>query len=424
MIQRRLTDLKQRVERLSPFSIIAAAVIVRILFAFAWALFVNVPPENVPLSGETYFQAGADGYIQIARTLLTSGEYAFTPGGFAAHNRPPVQPILLLIFGAWSAQYWYLFWFIGSGLISLLYLFCLKKLADDLSYNAFQRNVLLLVVGFHPYLIFISKTTTFIPAAIGLLTITVFFFLRISRSPKRYAALTGLMSGIVALTHGVFILLPAVFSGLLFFHRKLAMRSRVMASVIIILLASAIVTPWTIRNYRTFGMFIPVVTGNGFNYWKGSGVYFGTKNFSADIIRDVAGEKLEIIYYGAKDPRHDRILWQEALKDMKKRPFRLLPRMLIGVYTFFTPLCGSKWKPYVTGVLNFPVLALIALFFVRNMKEKTLRYRHFVALGVFAYIVLAYSFFLSWGVYFLIVVPLMLFLVVDLWRTQPLMKKQ
>ncbi|MBE0642695.1 MAG: hypothetical protein IH600_01295 [Bacteroidetes bacterium] len=411
-LSRILDGIARLLERTTPGGIIAAAVAARLIFGLTWMLFVNVPPENVPIAGDTWEQAGADGYIQIARTLLVSGEYAFTPGSTPVHNRPPLQVGLMLLFGAWWPGHWYVVWMFASALLSLAMLLGLRALARDLDFGDRAQRVLLLLAGFHPYMIFISKTTTFINAAAMLLVLVVLLLFRIRRHPLRYGALAGCAMGAGALTHGTFLLLPFLAAPFILSLRAITFPRRLAASALVIVAALTIVAPWTLRNLHTFDRFIPVVTGNGYHYWKGDAVYFGGDYPMARVYEAETGRKFEEKYYGAVDPDADAVLWRLAKADMAARPERIPLRFLIGTWTFIAPTDGGPRKMLVSAALNIPlVLALLVLLWRRRRSLS----REQVALTLLLlYIVEAFAFFVSWGSYFTMLLPLALLLLVSL----------
>lgn len=419
----RITDITDRffrfLDRLSPGRIITAAVLARLLFGLTWMLFVNSPPENVPVADGTWEQAGADGYLQIARTLLISGEYAFEPGGPPVHNRPPLQVALMLIFGAWLPSHWYIVWMFGSALLSLAMLTALRALARDLEMGPRSERMTLLLAGFHPYMIFISKTTTFINAAALLLVLVVLLLFRIRRGRERHGAertgaLAGLAMGAGALTHGTFLLLPLLAAPYILSISTLPLRRRITTAALVAVGALLVVAPWTMRNARTFDRLIPVVTGNGYHYWKGEAVYFGGDYPMARLYEAETGKVFEEKYYGAVDPEADAVLWQLAKDDMRARPHRAAARFPIGTWTFIAPTDGGPKKMLVSAVLNIPIALALLVLFWRAWRRRTLT-REQLALGLLLlYIVEAFAFFVSWGSYFTMLLPLALLLVVSL----------
>jgi hypothetical protein len=411
-------SLRSTILRLPIPAIITSAVLLRLVFGLIWMLAVNAPPENVPVSGDTWDQAGADGYLQIARTLLTTGEYAFEPGGPPVHNRPPVQVVLLMLFGAWWPSHWYIPWMFGSALLALLSMFAVRALARDLKFSPLATRLALLLAGFHPYLVFIAKTSTFVNAAALLLPAALLLVLRIPRRPLLYAPLAGLLMGVGALTHGTFLLIPFITAGMLLARKTLPFPRRLAASAFVVVLALAVVAPWAARNLRTFDRLIPVVTGNGYHYWKGEAIYFGGDYPMAGLYEKATGREFRERYYGAVDPEMDAVLWELAKKDMVARPERLPLRILIGTATFFAPWDRGLAKATVSVLLTIPFLIVMIVLFIRRWRSGTLTLEQLTIALVLTYIVEAYAFFCAWGSYFNMLIPLASILLVSLWDNE------
>ena len=178
---------------------------IRILF-LVWFLSTTSELNYGPLAGETYLQAGVDGYLQIASTLLKTGEYAFEPGGGAVPFRPPVQPVLMLIFGAWSPDHWYVAWFFGALLIWLATMLVAREIMKILSVDLLWQKMAYLTLALFPYSIFTIKTPGLVVTLTLIMTLFVWSWLRFISFPTGLnAVMAGLISGLACLTHGIFL---------------------------------------------------------------------------------------------------------------------------------------------------------------------------------------------------------------------------
>jgi 4-amino-4-deoxy-L-arabinose transferase-like glycosyltransferase len=397
-----------RLAAVKVWHVIVAAVAVRLVFCFAYAALFPSPYYG-PVAGENYFEAGSDGYIQIARTLIESGQYSFVTGGPAVHNRPPLQPWLLVVFGAWAPHHWAAVWFFGSALLCGLTLLALAGLAKEFGMSREATTLLVFVVGFHPYFVLISKAATFIMAATLLVTLSCYLFFLIRDGRLLPALGCGLACGLGALSHGSFLLLPLVFAALLCLSG--VSWKRLAACAVVLLGTAVVVLPWTYRNYRQFASVIPVVTGQGIQYWVGDYCYFGDRQYVPDrVFKEATGRELEIEYTGAKEPRDDAILWQLAKADMKTRPLHTVKRTAVGSFAFWAPWVPVKEKAYICAVLNFPpllaILALLAVLARRRLVDQ----RHLVVFLVILYFNLVFGFFTAVISYFIMVLPLLFLL--------------
>jgi 4-amino-4-deoxy-L-arabinose transferase-like glycosyltransferase len=401
-------------DRVKEWQLIVAGMLVRLAFCLLWVTLFPSPYYG-PVAGNNFFAAGSDGYIQIARTLYLSGEYTFSPGDPPVHNRPPLHPVVMLIFGAWSAEHWYIFWFVGTALLSGAFMTLILALGRMLGLTPAQNKVVLLLLAFHPYLIFASKATTFIMEAAVLMPLVIYLFLRGLRGSGWTAFLAGLACGLGALTHGSFLLLPGILGVLTLLWRKPAW-SRKLASVGLLLLGTALlVLPWTARNYYQFHRFIPVVTGQGILYWLGDFDFTGRDEYRLGLFfKRTTGREPDIAFSGFKDPDDDALLWALARKDMLERPGNSLRRTALGAYGFWAPWIPSKEKGLVCGAMNLPVVLAVVVLLLRNLMQRRLQFDHIVLAFVILYINLVFAFFLAVISYFVMVLPLLLLLLVCL----------
>lgn len=400
--------------RVKPWHLIVAGMLVRLAFCLLWVLLVPSPYYG-PVEGDTYFEAGSDGYIQIARTLYLSGEYSFSPGGQPVHNRPPLHPVVMLVFGAWSAEHWYLFWFIGTALLSGAFLSVVLALGRLFHLTSAQNKVVLALLAFHPYLIFSTKSATFIMEATLLLTLVVYLFLRGLRGSRWVIFLAGLACGLGALTHGSFLLLPVVLGGLTLLARQPAWSRKLATAGLLLLGTVLVVLPWTARNYRVFHRVIPVVTGQGILYWLGDYEFTGREGYDlANLFERAAGRKPALNFCGFADPEDDALLWALARKDMLERPGNTLRRTALGVYGFWAPWVPSKEKGVICAAMNLPVVLAVVVLLLRNLVGRRLQFHHVVLAVVVLYFNLVFAFFLAVISYFVMVLPLLFLLLVCL----------
>ncbi|GIV43480.1 MAG: hypothetical protein KatS3mg035_0603 [Bacteroidia bacterium] len=137
------------------------------------------------------------------------------------------------------------------------------------------------LVAFHPYLLIIARSTTFVHLGTVLLLYTFYVYWKLPESHKKYLY-TGFLCGLCLLTHGTFQILPVCLSIFLLLKKKFFYAFE------ILLLTFLTVFPWTIRNYITFQKPIFLVTGMGMQYWKGEESAFREK---IDIYKKVYEEK-------------------------------------------------------------------------------------------------------------------------------------
>jgi hypothetical protein len=82
-----------------------------------------------------------------------------------------------------------------------------------------------------------------------------------------------LIGTLSALTEPVLLPLMALSGVLIFGATRLPMRARVRNAAILLLAAMAVIGPWTLRNHRVHGQWIPIKSTFWVNMWKGNNPY-------------------------------------------------------------------------------------------------------------------------------------------------------
>lgn len=100
-------------------------------------------------------------------------------------------------------------------------------------------------------------------------TLALAGILLVLSKPHRWwrVALAGLLFGCAVLVRPVGLMLPLVaFLSELFGERRLSNWGKRTAEFgVLCMMVAAVLAPWTVRNYRTFGAFVPLSTSGGFN---------------------------------------------------------------------------------------------------------------------------------------------------------------
>lgn len=358
--------------------------------------FLFQPSELKPIHHNEYQGLGTDGYVQIAKTLWLSGEYSYEVGGAPVHSRPPLHPFLLALTSLWSDEYWFFLWFIVSASLGTLNIYLTMLLSKRLQMPPSSQNMLLLVLVFHPYLIAIARSTTFIQLGTTCLLMTLYAYFEPSGRLKR-GFCTGLWAGLSMLTHATFQLLPIALA----LSEMILMKSAKQA-LLILFTSIGVVLPWTFRNYLTFGEPIFLVTGAGMQYWKGEESAFPEQ---VDIYRKVYEEytqkNLKVQYFCTEKPEQDHLLWHLGLKHLQENPLHAMYRMGYGIIIFLFPHETGLEKFIGTFVINFPlVLCLLWGFIYGRTDEQAKAWWLY-----FSMVIMAFAFFTPHASYIVMFLP-------------------
>jgi hypothetical protein len=357
----------------------------------------------VPLAGATFDAAGTDGYLQIARTLLDHGVFGFGPE-LPAHHRPPLTSLLMLG-AAWDAQQWWLWWFALTSVMGVAVVWLGARIAQVLDWPARARNLLVLALALHPYLILPARTTTFLPVGIVVVMLLLFAVARVQvRATIWRSVAVGAALALCLLTHAsLLVLVPvavlAVWS---------PSRTRVHHLAVAMLTTALFVAPWTLRNAAAFHRFIPIADGAGFQYWKGEESAFANRDAGERAYLAHTGDSLCVVHWGTESPRQDSLLWALGLRHAAADLPHLAQRVSVGAAMFWAPWEAGWAKALVCALLNLPLLVLASILLVRRPPRDTL---DTFAVGVVVLTWAGFAFFAANTTYFPLVLPALLLLV-------------
>ncbi len=201
--------------------------------------------------------------------------------------------------------------FIGTASVFLIYL---------LGKDVFSRKVGLVasfISAFYPFFIFFTGL---------LLTETLFMFLLLSliyllqravAAKKIHSVIgAGFIAGLGILIKPLmaYFLPFAFFVLLITWHNK---RQVISCGLLIIALAAAVLSPWTIRNYQRFGKFIPLTTGGGITLYESNNPRAtGGPGYENITWTDEMGKMNEV--------ELDRYFRREAIKFLVRNPKRTI----------------------------------------------------------------------------------------------------
>ncbi|MBD3168403.1 MAG: hypothetical protein GF307_02895 [candidate division Zixibacteria bacterium] len=339
------------------------------IMAFIVALVVSF--VVFPIAYEKYpAPLDPDRYSDIARGIVEYGSFSLYPDTEPTTDRGPVYPLFLALF----------IWVFGdngiyAAIIAQCAIFALTALLVFKIAGSFWERKIAVVAGvvcaLHPLLFQYAGKILIETLAVFLFTAITGATLYLYRKPSTVkAVLLGLVVGIASLTKATFlpflILIPlaTVFSG----DRKWK------HALIIFIIGTTVIAPWTIRNYSLTGEFVPVHTTAGTNFQWGDNYvdnYFKAP-LSAGKLQQISKPALHEITdrWRAEHPGvwENSAKWQkDAIEDSvgmavsmaryRENPLFLVKKVLLNAVMFWT-LGFNTLSSTVIILLQIPLLVL------------------------------------------------------------------
>jgi len=318
--------------------------------------FIFVLALSVRLAFVLFFPplyAADTGQFDDIALSLTKGNGFSLSSGISTAARPPVYPLFLAgiysLFGQSHLAVKLAQAILGA--ISCIIIYLIGK-------EVFNRKIGLwsgVAMALYPPLI---STTGFILSeelAIFLLAITILFLTRaMKRKQVSCYILAGIFLGLTTLCRPITLLFPFfLYPAFLFSSSK--RREFVWISI---LLASMIltITPWTIRNYIKFNVFISGQTGRGVILWAGThlpadgpgGMPYGVTSAHKEYKDPGDGEAFLKVGEGLSAVEADKAYYREGIKNILNNPSGYLRLCLekFKRFWFWIPGGVEVLKPY------------------------------------------------------------------------------
>ena len=182
----------------------------------------------------------------------------------------------------------------------------------------------------------------------------------------------GAVLALLSLTKGIFLPFLILFPLVLL----LAGPSRIFKHALLIVLTAAIlISPWTVRNWRLSGRFIPVHVGLGGNLKRGNLMareFFRHPLSYRDLhqITDPEMARIKKSVQGAQYERDigiDRLMKAGALEDIRQEP-SLIAKKAVSAGTMFWFVGDTPPKTLVLVILRLPVLFLFVGAAVKGIR--------------------------------------------------------
>lgn len=309
-------------------------------------------------------------YDDIAWNVASSGCFALEPG-LPTPCRAPLYPFML------SAVY---FIFGKSYVIARLLQALLGALTCIVFYNTvremYEEKVAAIsswILALYPVLIVYTGLILSETLFIFLLAASLMFLARsVKREGLRDIMLSGLFLGLSALARPTTMLFPMAVLIVLIVGRS---RNIVRKFAVFLLVFAAVIAPWTARNYRAFGVFMPVSTGGGINLYCTGRMISGAG--WSDGIEEIR-KKWAVFqeqYKGKLDPNI------QFDNDLKAEGFRMIKNDIPGYVRLTVRRTVPFWvsshsavfgvekpiKEYLAAKQYFPVVFRLVLLFLHGL---------------------------------------------------------
>jgi 4-amino-4-deoxy-L-arabinose transferase-like glycosyltransferase len=194
------------------------------------------------------------------------------------------------------------------------------------------------IAAIYPSLTWLSRLLLSENLALFLIVASLCLAAIVLRSPRVWlAALLGIVLGFSLLVRGANLLFAIVLlAGVIVALARGNTNWKRIATIAFVAIAAITVTmlPWTVRNYRVFGAFVPVATQDGFglyaSYWppvRNGRIIWGTLPGKEDPNVETASRLTDEV---AQSKYFQRVTFQ-GLRDEPGRFFRLIPSKMISL---------------------------------------------------------------------------------------------
>ncbi len=301
------------------------------LIVIALSFFVKLAYVHFGAGGlESFPSEGTDGSVfdLAARTLLTHGLYATEP------SRPILQPPpgeAFFLAGLYAVSGHSLVFAKLAHIALLTFVAVIVYFTGKLMFTPAVGLLAGVLVAIDPGQAYLSGTFLSEPLFMTLMCAGIYLLLRTRQSSfSSWMALgAGLIFGLASLTRNQGAMFVAIMlcGALITRGRMLSLKIGGIAAVSALLL----VLPWTYRNYRVSGHFVPISTNGGLTLWSGNNPDFDWRQpmpMSLPIYRAPTG---------LTDYELDRYYRSRAMQWIWEHPFRFVLngiKKLIMLYSF------------------------------------------------------------------------------------------
>ncbi len=257
----------------------------------------------------------------------------------------------------------------------------------------------------HPMLLWYTARVWIETTHTTFVTMSLLLLISLAEDPGPARAIgAGVVLGITALVKSILLPFSILAAALIVLRGG---TRAVPAAGILVLTATLVVLPWTVRNYAESGHVIPVHTSLGLNRVQGDaiGMNWTHMPFSTLDLWMTGKQRIDSLLEGTGatpiDPVGDRILAVSSFRMSLADPAFALKRTAINLLTFCY-MSESRAKSIFLAFIQFPVFALACVGSYRLWKRVP---RSQVCVLLFVYFFLVHALIVGWARYSVPIVP-------------------
>lgn len=318
-------------------------------------------------------------YGFIGQSLANGDGFPHQP----IQRRGPLYPLLIaLLYLVFGARAWVVF------LAQAVMFAGTAWLVYDMGRKLFNQRAAVIAgaaCALYPLLLRYVASLHVETFLVFLFTLMVWLTVRFRARPTlANGALVGVAAGLTCLVKAVALLYPGLFAVGLVLEALRARRQGRPALIpwvpmaIMFVAMAAVISPWTIRNYKVLGHFVPVSTGTSdavlrsFIFTRTEFItlrespYVGAENDSNDLFHRLAREAGT--EWQKDEWETEQILNRAAKKKVLAEPGGFIRKTLIGVFTFWYQMTSLK-SSLVTGVSALAAWIFAIIGWLRARRE-------------------------------------------------------
>ena len=188
-----------------------------------------------------------------------------------------------------------------------------------------------------------------------------FLLLIINEQTKKNIFIFSIVSGLLILTRGEFLLIFTFIISFIFLKKKIKLVNLIKIMIVIIL----IISPYVIRNYIHFNQFF-IVKSLGYNLWKGNNQLSsveGYENLERIEFASLKGKLNNLQKNKYYEVSRDNIFLDEAIYNLTKNSSRYFKLFLKKIFSYYFIDINSNYPNYFNFFHIFPITLLSVLSF-------------------------------------------------------------